>query len=287
MQMRKNLFTMFELIISVGLLVIISVILMKTFILTSDFWKYSADQSQTFIDAKIVMNMLNEDISNALYETSPSDQADEIVVPLYAGSFTPTGYTVFKDNNYNDENENKNIKGWCLGLVTRTAGSDRTLSNICKVAYVYYPPSASGNVSDLNENKVPGRNNGVLLRGEIAEDTTDYLKMKSGETLQNFYQSAMNSATQLADCIVEFKIEPYSLSGSSFSKKSYTSADSRKGLSNVKALQLSMTLLSQDKFDEYKKLPYASKIECEDRKAFLHKHGRKFTRTFWLKTLNE
>ena len=281
MQMRKNLFTMFELIISVGLLVVVSIILMKTFILTSDFWKYSADQSQTFADAKIVMNMLNEDISNALYETSPSDQADEIVVPLYAGSFTPTGYTVFKDN------ENDNIKGWCLGLVTRTAGSDRTLSNICKVAYVYYPPSASGNVSALNENKVPGRNNGVLLRGEIAEDTTDYLKMKSGDTLQNFYQTAMNSATQLADCIVEFKIEPYSLSGSSFSKKSYTSADSRKGLSNVKALQLSMTLLSQDKFDEYKKLPNNSNSDREDRKAFLHKHGRKFTRTFWLKTLNE
>lgn len=281
MQMRKNLFTMFELIISVGLLVIISVILMKTFILTSDFWKYSADQSQTFIDAKIVMNMLNEDISNALYETSPSDQADEIVVPLYAGSFTPTGYTVFKDN------ENDNIKGWCLGLVTRTVGSDRTYSNICKVAYVYYPPSANGNVSALNENKVPGRNNGVLLRGEISEDTDDYLRMQSGETLQNFYQTAMNSAVQLADCVVEFKIEPYSLSGSSFSKKSYTSADSRKGLSNVKALQLSMTLLSQDKFDEYKKLPYATASEREDRKAFLHKHGRKFTRTFWLKTLNE
>lgn len=282
MQMRKNLFTMFELIISVGLLVIISVVLLKTFVLTSDFWKYSADQSQTFIDAKIVMNMLNEDISNALYEASPSDRADEIVVPLYAGSFTPSGYTVFKDN------DNNNIKGWCLGLVTRTAGSDRTLSNICKVAYVYYPPAASGNVSALNGNKVPGRNNGVLLRGEISEDTDEYLQMKSGETLQNFYQSAMNSATQLADCIVEFKIEPYSLSGSTFSKKSYSNADdSRKGLSNVKALQLTMTLLSQDKFDEYKKLPNANDIDRDDRKAFLHKHGRKFTRTFWLKTLNE
>ena len=278
MQMRKNLFTMFELIISVGLLVIISIILMKTFILTSDFWKYSADQSQTFADAKIVMNMLNEDISNALYEASPSDQADEIVVPLYAGSFTPSGYTVFKDN------DNNSIKGWCLGLVTRTrtVGSDPTLSNICKVAYVYYPPSANGNVSALNENKVPGRNNGVLLRGEISEDTDDYLKMPNGETLQNFYQTAMNSAVQLADCIVEFKIEPYSLSGSTFSKNN--AHDSRKGFSNVKALQLNMTLLSQDKFDEYKKLPNANGI---DRKAFLHKHGRKFTRTFWLKTLNE
>lgn len=280
MQMRKNLFTMFELIISVGLLVVVMVVLLQTFLLTSDFWKYSADQSQTFIDAKIIMNLLNEDISNAVYEASPSAADDEIVVPLYTGAYTPSGYTPFKDN------ENNDLKGWCLGLVTRTAGADPTLSNVCKVAYIYYPPAKSGNPG-LDEDNYPGRSNGILLRGEINEETDDYLWMKSGETLQNFYQTAMTSASQIADCIVEFKVEAYSLSGSTFSKKTYSASDNRKGLSGVKALQLNMTLLSQDKFNEYKDLPDNSAAAREDRKDFLNKHGRKFTRTFWLNALNE
>ena len=286
MKMKKNNFTLFELLISVGLLVILAVVLLRTFMLTADYWKFSAEQSETYIDAKIVMAQLNEDISNMLYEKDPTSVADEIAVPLYSGSFTPIHhYSPVKLPGSNTP------KGWCLGMVTRVGRNDSTdeaLSNICKVAYIYYPPAASGSVdisglSSTEQDRINGKENGVLLRGYITEDTDNYLK--GGETIQNFYSGAMSNVRQLSDGIIDFKIEPYKKSGSSFALVSYT-AGSKEGLKGVDALRLSMTVMPTDKLTEYKKLLDDNAADAE-LTAFIHKHGRKFTRTYWVNAFGQ
>ncbi|MBE6367374.1 MAG: hypothetical protein E7052_05625 [Lentisphaerae bacterium] len=284
MKMKKNNFTLFELLISVGLLVILAVVLLRTFMLTADYWKFSAEQSETYIDAKIVMAQLNEDISNMLYEKDPTSVADEIAVPLYSGSFN-LSYSAVKLPGSNTP------KGWCLGMVSRQVSSesgDETLSNICKIAYIYYPPAKSGSVdisglSSAEQDKINGKENGVLLRGYITEDTDNYLK--GGETIQNFYSGAMSNVRQLSDGIIDFKIEPYKKSGSSFAAVDYT-AGSKEGLKGVDALRLSMTVMPTDKLTEYKKLLDDNAADAE-LTAFIHKHGRKFTRTYWVNAFGQ
>ena len=283
MKLRRKNFTLFELLISVGLLVILAVVLLRTLLLTADYWTFSAEQSETYIDAKIVMAQLNEDISNMLYEKAPTSVVDEISVPLYTGSFN-VAYTAVKQ-------PDATPKGWCLGMVSRQVSSesgDETLSNICKIAYIYYPPAKSGSVdisglSSAEQDKINGKENGILLRGYITEDTDNYLK--GGDTIQNFYSSAMVNARQLADGVVEFNVTAYRKNGSSFSEVTYSAGD-KKGLSNVDALRLTMTVRPTDKLAEYKKLVTANAADAELR-AFMHKHGRKFTRTYWVKAFGQ
>lgn len=286
MKFKKNNFTLFELLISIGLLVILAVVLLRTMALTTDYWQFSAEQSETYIDAKIIMSQLNEDISNMLYEKSPTSVADEIAVPLYTGSFN-VSYTAVKLPGSNTP------KGWCLGMVSRVGladSEDDTTSNICKIAYIYYPPAASGSVdvsgmSSSEQDKLTGKETGILLRGIVNEDTADYLK--GGEVINNFYTGAMANARQLADGIIEFKVDAFRKDGSSYTLVSYNStSDSKKGLSNVDALRLSMTMLPGDKLAEYKKLLAASAGD-DELKEFIHKHGRKFSRTYWVKAFGQ
>ena len=59
---RKSCFTLFELLISVGLLVVLSVVLLRTLVLTSDYWIKTDEQAQLQADAK--MPTANIEINN-------------------------------------------------------------------------------------------------------------------------------------------------------------------------------------------------------------------------------
>ena len=273
---------MFELLISVGLLVILSVVLLRTFQLTADYWKFSAEQSDVYIDAKIIMSQLNDDISNMLYEAAPSSVDKKISVPLYSGAFSPS-YTWIKPLKTNGD-EDSSAAGWCIGLVTRVPATDEAPSGISKVAYIYYPPAAQGSSNPLANSEITGKDNGVLLRGTVDETTANYLN--GGSTIQNFYSGAMSSVTQIADGILDFKLSAYTLSGSTFSLKNYNSANHNpKGLDDISALRLTMTLMPADKLEEYKKLNASG--SKEEKQDFIHKHGRKFSRTFWVNNLTQ
>ena len=290
MKMRKKFFTLFELLISVGLLVILSVVLLRTLVLTADYWKFSAEQSTVYIDAKIIMSSLNEDISNMLYRKSPESAANKISVPLYTGAFnytsTTTGYTYIKA--LTNTGAAGSSSAWCFALVTRTAASEDSPTGICKTAYVYYPPTLDGSlrnstVGDDSNEAVPGRDNGVLLRGVVNESESGDDYLKGGVNLNTFYAKAMNAANlgQIADGVIDFKIEAYKRDGTTYDKITYSNtSDVQKGLSGVDALRLSMTLMPTDKLDEYRKV-YKNGSN-EERLDFVHKHGRKFTRTFWV-----
>lgn len=283
MQIRKNFFTMFELLISVGLLVILSVVLLRTFQLTADYWKFSAEQSDTYIDAKIIMTRLNDDISNMLYEMAPESVDKKISVPLYTGSFT-VSYTAIKP--LNSDGSEGTARGWCVGLVTRVPVTEENPSGISKVAYIYYPPAAQGSSVPISNSTVTGKDHGVLMRGTVTETTANYLN--GGQTMQNFYQGAMASATQIADGILDFKVQAYSLSGTTFTAKNYNSSTHNiKGMDDVSALRLTMTMMPVDKLEEYRQLLNKSGVTSEEKHDFIHKHGRKFSRTFWVNALTQ
>lgn len=306
MKMQRKNFTLFELLISVGLLVILAVVLLRTLVLTTDYWKYSAEQSEVYNDAKMIMAQLNSDISNMLYRRSVSQATttSEVAIPLYSSHLNNATYTWMRNPFYGSNA----TFGWCIGMVTRTdmqiaqsgtAGSVSTTdsmnldhSNICKVVYVFYPPALSGNAPFNSSNNIPGANNGVLVRGYVNENVNStglesgshYLS--GGRSLQNFYEGAMPSyntatAVQMADGIIEFRLDPYSYNSSSrtFSAVSTTSND---GMSNVDVLRLTLTMMPVEKLNEYRDMVNDNSVSAAEREAYFNKHSRRFTRTYWV-----
>ena len=303
MKMKRKNFTLFELLISVGLLVVLSVVLMRTLVLTTDYWQHTAEQSEMYIDAKIIMSQLNSDISNMLYSRSARvTTTNDIAIPLYSREFTPSdSYTAVEDPLISSH-----VPGWIAAMVTRTneqttlSGtvsnvtatdqSNAAHSNVCKVAYIFYPPVQSGSVEPLSGNdNAPGRRNGVLVRGFVNESvssdgTEGSVPYLSGaRTLNNFYAGAMSNVVQIADGVVDFRLTPLSFNGTSFSTVSTYTQD---GMSNVAALRLTLTMMPVDKLDQYRQM-IDDNASSADRQTFFNKHSRKFTRIYWVNAMNQ
>lgn len=109
---RKSCFTLFELLISVGLLVVLSVVLLRTLVLTSDYWIKTDEQAQMQADAKTLFSLLSDDLGNLIYTTSNG------------GFYAP----LLVENNK-------------LGIVTHSfvQTKSNTYSDVCKVVYEYTP----------------------------------------------------------------------------------------------------------------------------------------------------
>ena len=307
MKIKRKNFTLFELMISVGLLVILSVVLMRTLVLTSDYWHHSAEQSEMYIDAKIIMSQLNSDISNMIYSRSARvTTAADIAIPLYSSSFTPSNsYTKIENPLISNH-----VDGWITAMVTRTNeqttlsgdddgsgvtasyNSNPGYSNVCKVAYIFYPPVQSGTEPLNSNNNAPGRRNGILVRGFVNENVnSDGMEssggssvpyLSGGRTLNNFYSGAMSNIVQLADGVVDFRLTPLSFNGTTFSTVSATTSD---GMSNVSALRLTLTMMPVDKLDQYRQM-IEDNASDEEKQTFFNKYSRKFTRMYWVNTIN-
>ena len=109
---RKSCFTLFELLISVGLLVVLSVVLLRTLVLTSDYWIKTDEQAQLQADAKTLFSLLSDDLGNLVYK--PNEESDE------AGFYAPLHL------------ENDRL---CMVTHTRVQTNTNTYSDVCKVAY--------------------------------------------------------------------------------------------------------------------------------------------------------
>lgn len=109
---RKSCFTLFELLISVGLLVVLSVVLLRTLVLTSDYWIKTDEQAQLQADAKTLFSLLSDDLGNLVYKSKQE------------GFYAP----LLVENNR-------------LGIVTHglVQTKDGTYSDVCKVVYEYHP----------------------------------------------------------------------------------------------------------------------------------------------------
>lgn len=309
MRMRKSNFTLFELLIAVGLLVILAVVLLRTLVLTTDYWKYSAEQSDIYNDAKMIMAQLNSDISNMIYSrTARTTTNSDVAIPLYS-RYLPdnnVGYTWMRNPFYSTSFYNSGTAyGWCTSMVTRTdmqitqSGSGSSVnttdnanvnhSNICKVTYIFYPPALSGNSPIHGNNNVPGANNGVLVRGYVNENVNSN-GLESGNhylsggraNLNAFYNGVWSNVVQMAEGLIEFRLDPYSYtSGSGFT---LVTAFNNDGMSNVDALRLTMTMMPVEKLNKYREM-VNNNAPTADLQAYFNKHSRRFTRTYWVKSM--
>ena len=107
---RKSCFTLFELLISVGLLVVLSVVLLRTLVLTSDYWIKTDEQAQLQSDAKTFFSLLSDDLGNLIY--APRTSTGGFYAPLHL--------------------ENDRL---CMVTHTRVQTNTNTYSDVCKVAY--------------------------------------------------------------------------------------------------------------------------------------------------------
>ena len=299
MQIKKKNFTLFELLISVGLLVILSVVLLRTFALTSDYWQYSKDQSEMYIDNKVVLSMLGDELSNIVYNYSnisgdyETEKAQRLFAPINIKEFDLSNNLA----NIAGTDSNK-AKALCFVAHTRL-DSEAKNSDICKIAYVYYPPRTNGfaGYNNLDEDKVPDRQHGgVLVRAILDED--DSFDLTGGQTLDAYFNFATDNMRQVVSGIIDFQIYAYKYvsTETDVSKKlqQLTSATGDKGYTEVRAIQLVYTYLPPKAFEDYR-LNYQDKKSCSkhssedycEQQAFLQKNARTFSRTFWINPMTD
>jgi len=284
---RKN-FTLFEILISTALLIILTVVLLRMFVLTGDYWHYTEGQNDIYLDNKILFNLMNDELSNIVYDYSNAAAADKFHAPLYIGTFDhgvsgTIKYPAPSGSGYTTKELNKGIT---LCFVTRTKrDSDAEHSDIAKVAYVFYPPiKDSANYTFLNDSRVPGKKNGVVVRMILDED--DATKFTGDQTMGKYYEFDLNQGKQVIDGVLDFQVTAYKYNTGDTDEK-LTKADAssgNEGVKNVRAVVVTMTMLPPDKMAEYKRV-YQDKSQTEQN-DFLQKYSRTFRRTFWISPVN-
>ena len=153
--MRRSAFTLFEILIAIALLVVLSGVLLRVFVLVGDYWTTSEEQARLYADAKTALAILSEDLGNALYSPPTASSTDkEAVAPMWleACEFdTDTNLVAF--NNLSPYESGK--YGPWLHLVTRTMWGEDThghdheaKSDVRKVSYLFMPPSQTGAARD-------------------------------------------------------------------------------------------------------------------------------------------
>lgn len=283
MKLRKKYFTLFEMLISATLLIFVAAVLLRMFVLTGDYWHYTDGQNDLYLDSKILFNLMDDELSNALYDHSTAGSSKTLTAPLYIGTFNHSANDPisYKGNTLNS--------GTTLCFVTRSKrDSDAKKSDICKVAYVFYPPlkESSSGYTFLNDSRVPGSKNGVIVRVNLDED--DSANFEGDQSLGDFYKFNLSNAKQVIDGVLDFKVTAYKFDNSDsgdFEKLAVVNdSEGKEGYKNVRAIRVTMTLMAPDKCQEFRTV-YQSKTENEQ-DEFLQKHSRTFSRMFWIKPIN-
>ena len=284
MKMMKKNFTLFELLISIALLVVLSVVLLRTMVLTADFWHYSNEQTNLYLDSKIVFNMLGEEISNIVYDCKNYGYTHSEDVKLVAPLFFQD--TAFATGNTGFNRDGQNIShGKALYFVshTRRDNADTDKSDICKITYKYYPPlksESAGYGIFLANGNVPSRGkNGVLVRRVVNIDDSS---LDSSQQNKDFFEADETSdLKEVIDGIIDFQIHFYK-KGQVIPTSAPSSKDDYEKLS---AIRVSMTLLPKNRMEEFRK-NYLS-ADAAVKRHFLLKYSRTFSRTFWVNPMGD
>ena len=288
MKMRRKNFTLFEMLISASLLIVLTVILLRMFALTSDYWHYSEGKSNVYIDNKILFNLLNDELSNMIYDYSNAAKGDAFHAPLYIGTFDhgASGTIKYPEDQGNGSYNTKELtKGVTLCFVTRTKrDSDAAHSDTAKVAYVFYPPlkDSSNGYTFLNDSRVPGEKNGVVVRMILDED--DSTVFTGNQTMSNYYKFDLAQSKQVIEGVLDFNVKAYKYDAANKKLEDADASSGNSGVQNARAIVVTMTMLPPDKMTEFK-LTYQDKSETEQ-KDFLQKYARTFRRTFWISPMN-
>ena len=280
MNLRKKYFTLFEMLISAALLIAITVVLLRMFVLTGDYWHHSQSQSNVYIDSKILFNLLEEDLGNIIYNYENAGDATRIHAPLYANEFSlsTSGMTIEYAGNTVDQ-------GVALYFVTRSKrGNTSEHSDICKVAYVFYPPlaeSSSGHSFSGSAEKLKDEKNGMIVRIlQTENDSADFTGNKS--EMKNYFNFDTKKSKLITTGVLEFSVDFYK--NESGKLTAVNEFDAKKGYENISAVRISVTMLPPDKCLEYR-TAYQSKTD-DERKEFLQKYSRTFSRIFRVSPMN-
>lgn len=248
---KSNFFTMFELLISVGLLVILSVVLLRTFALTADYWRKSDEQSSLQADAKTVFNMLSSELNNIIYQT-PAVDNDTFHAPILI------------------DNNNRRI---CFvthsrlqdGLLAEPRGTV-PFTDICKVSYQFTAPS--------------GGSSGVLRRYYAGDQNHGQFNFTS-TAAGTYYPDPLGTPSTPAEAVVinnvlDFNVTAYNASSNTVSPANIFTSD------NVRYIRVRLELMPENRFAEYDDI-----ANTADREAFRAKYARIFYKTFYIKPMNQ
>ena len=248
---KSNFFTMFELLISVGLLVILSVVLLRTFALTADYWRKSDEQSSLQADAKTVFNMMSSELGNIIYQT-PAANNDTFHAPILI------------------DNNNRRL---CFvthsrlqdGLIANPQGTV-PFTDICKVSYQFTAPS--------------GGSSGILRRYYAGDQVTSQFDFTS-TAAGTYYPNPLGMPSTAAEAVVinnvlDFNVTAYNASSSAISVANIFTSD------NVRYIRVRLELMPENRFAEYDAI-----TNTADREAFRAKYARIFYKTFYIKPINQ
>ena len=286
MQTRKKHFTLFELLVSLSLLVVVLVVILRMLTMSSELWTHTNDQSNLYIDNKVAFNLLAEELASMVYNTAHNNE-NSFYAPLHVlqDSFDDAGVSINDDfllKLYEDDSDYNYIDRISeLCFVTHTKrGNTSEVSDICKVVYLYLPPlthnAASINAlyNQLDEDVIPGKINGVLLRAVIPDDGSVDHPFAGNQNINSYYNFDWDDVRQIAEGVIDFNVTTYN-SGSV-----------------TRAVRVSMTMLPVERLEEFRRdyqdpdnaLP-GQKIS-DAQQVFLQKYSRTFVRTFWIRPLD-
>lgn len=278
---RKN-FTLFEMLISTALLIMLTVVLLRMFVLTGDYWHYTEGQNDIYVDSKILLNLLDDELSNIIYDYSNAAAGDKFHAPIYLGTFAhgvsgTIKYPVPDGSGYDTRELSQGVT-LCFAARTKR-DSEAEHSDIAKVAYVFYPPiKDSANYTFLDDSRVPGKKNGVVVRMILDED--DSTNFTGSQSMSDYYKYTLSQGKQVIDGVLDFQVTAYKYDPSGKKLEPAEAPSGNAGIKDVRAITITMTMLPPDKMTEFK-LVYQNKSQAEQN-DFLQKYSRTFRKTFWI-----
>ena len=240
-------FTLFELLISIGLLVVLAVVLLRTLFLTANYWNKTDERAQLQADAKIVFSLLTDELGNIVYQpkSDPSDSGfyAPILLEKVDGESRLWFVTHSRLQNTDDHGEGE--------------------SDVCKVAYRFVPSTGVLERACCGDNMV----------GVTGKDFYDFSVADS-----DYYPIAMFSEReQVIGSIADMTFKAYKADNSQISDSSSFDSD------EIRYIRVKLELLPAKRFEEYKDL---SNTTTPSQAEFMAKYGRVFYKTFWIKPLD-
>ena len=314
---RRSAFTLFEILIAIALLVVLSGVLLRVFVLIGDYWTTSEEQARLYADAKTALAILSEDLGNALYAPPTADSTDkDVVAPMWLEACEYTASDNLPAFNTISRYSSGRYGPW-LHLVTRTMWGEDThghsheaMSDVRKVCYLFAPPSKTGAARSILGGSFSG--DGELARicrsdyqstCSIALDWRAGVDMASSTNTEStayfpITSTIMNECKRtVATGVLDFRVyayrsgetRPVALMTSGGAKKSQdgvtddtagTSLDY--GMTGIKRIQIVLTLIPPARLAELRKI-----TDDDEQKDYIYKHARTFRKTIRIKEMAE